>query len=109
MSTLTTTRIAELPRVNLLPPEIEEQRRLRVVKGGLAAAVAASLVVAGGMFFWASSQASHAQDNLDAAQAQTAQLQAKQAQYSEVPKVFARVEAARAQLGLAMGKEIRWS
>ena len=29
MSTLTTTRLSTLPRVNLLPPEIEQERRFR--------------------------------------------------------------------------------
>ena len=109
MSTLTTNRLATLPQVNLLPPEIGQARRFRQVQAGLAGAVLASLVVAAGFVVAANGQVSTAHDDLNADKAQTTQLQAKTADYAEVPLVFGQVEAARAQLGQAMGQEIRWS
>jgi len=109
MSTQTTTRLTTLPRVNLLPPEIGEQRRFRHVQIGLGGAVLASFVVVGALFVAANAQVGKAQDDLDANRAQTTQLQSKVTQYAEVPLVLAQVEAGRAQLGQAMGPEVRWS
>jgi Tfp pilus assembly protein PilN len=109
MSTQTTTRLATLPRVNLLPPEIGEQRRFRHVQAGLGGAVLASLIVVGALVVAAGAQVSNAQDDLDANKAQATQLQSKVAEYAEVPLVYGQVEAARAQLEQAMGSEVRWS
>jgi Tfp pilus assembly protein PilN len=109
MSTQTTIRLATLPQVNLLPPEIEQQRRFRHVQMGLGGAVLASLVVVAALLVAANGQVSNAQDDLDANKAQATQLDSKVAEYAEVPLVFGRVEAAHAQLGQAMGQEVRWS
>jgi Tfp pilus assembly protein PilN len=109
MSTLTTTRVGTLPRVNLLPPEIEQARRFRHVQLALGAGVLGSLGVVAAVFVLASGQVGAAQDDLDGSKAQTTKLEAQSAEYSQVPLVYSQVEAARAQLELAMGKEIRWS
>lgn len=109
MSTQTTTLLATLPRVNLLPPEIEQQRRFRHVQAGLGGAVVASLVAVGALLVAANAQVGNAQDDLDANKAQAVQLQSNVDEYAEVPLVFGQVEASRAQLGEAMGQEIRWS
>ncbi len=109
MSTLTTTRLVTLPQVNLLPPEIEQERRFRRTQFALGAAVVASLGVVGVLFLAANGQVSSAQGDLADSKRQTTQLEARAAEYSQVPLVYAQVEAARAQLELAMGKEIRWS
>jgi Tfp pilus assembly protein PilN len=109
MSTLTTTRIGTLPRVNLLPPEIGQARRFRHVQFGLGAGILGSLGVVAAVFIMASGQVGAAQDDLDASNAQTTKLDAQTAEYAQVPLVYSQVEAARAQLELAMGKEVRWS
>src|SRR5688572_4827914 len=109
MSTLTTTRLVTLPQVNLLPPEIEQERRFRRTQFALGAVVVASLGVVGVLFLAASNQVSSAQGELADSQRQTTKLQAREAEYSQVPLVYAQVDAAKAQLELAMGKEIRWS
>lgn len=109
MSTLTATSVATLPRVNLLPPEIDEQRRARKVQLGLGVGVLGALGVVGALTLLAAGQVSDAQDDLDAAKARNTTLQAKANEYAEVPLVFARVDAARAQLSQAMGQEVRWS
>jgi Tfp pilus assembly protein PilN len=109
MSTQTTQLLATLPQVNLLPPEIGEQRRFRHVQAGLGGAVLASLVVVGALLVAAGAQVGKAQSDLDANKAQATTLQANVNQYAEVPLVAAQVEAAHAQLGQAMGQEVRWS
>jgi Tfp pilus assembly protein PilN len=113
MSTLTAretvTRLATLPRVNLLPPEIEQQRQFKKVQLGLGIGVVAALGVAGALVLSASAQVSDAQSELDAQTAQNRTMQANAAKYADVPEVYAQVDAAKAQLTQAMGKEIRWS
>jgi Tfp pilus assembly protein PilN len=109
MSTLTTERLATLPRVNLLPPEIEERQRFRKVQIGLGAGVLAAVAAVGALTLLASGAVGDAQSDLDAATARQSALQSEKAQYAEVPKVYAQVEDARAQLGQAMGQEVRWS
>jgi Tfp pilus assembly protein PilN len=109
MSTQTTTRLATLPRVNLLPPEIEQARQFRRVQYGLGGAVLAAVVVAGALFVAANAEVGKAQDDLDANKARATQLQSNVDEYAEVPLVFGKVEAAHAQLGQAMGQEVRWS
>jgi Tfp pilus assembly protein PilN len=109
MSTQTTTRLATLPQVNLLPPEIEQARQFRRVQFGLGGAVLAALVAAGALFVAANAQVGEAQDHLDANKAQATQLQSNVDEYAEVPLVLGQVDAARAQLGQAMGQEVRWS
>lgn len=109
MSTLTTTRLATLPRVNLLPPEIEQQRRFRQVQIGLAGAVAAAVAVAAGLVLVASGDVGSAQTKLEASQARQAQLQRQTAEFAEVPLVKGQVDAAKGQLDQAMGQEVRWS
>jgi Tfp pilus assembly protein PilN len=109
MSTLTATRVATLPRVNLLPPEIEEQRRLRKLQVGLGVGVLAAAGVVGALALAAMAQVNDAQEGLDASKARGTTLEAKAAEFAEVPAVYAQVEAAEAQLTQAMGKEIRWS
>ncbi|HET7736643.1 MAG TPA: PilN domain-containing protein [Nocardioidaceae bacterium] len=109
MSTSTVNLLAGLPRVNLLPPEIEQARRFRRVQAGLGAGVLAAVGVVGALTLLANGAVSDAQSELDAETARGAQLQAQQAQYAEVPLVYAQVEAAQAQLSQAMGKEVRWS
>ena len=105
----TTTRLATLPRVNLLPPEIEAQRRFRKVQTGLGLAAAASVGLVGVMVLLANGQVNDAQQDLDAQNARATALQTQTQKYAEVPLVYSQVEAAEAQVGEAMSKEVRWS
>ncbi len=109
MSTLTTTRPATLPRVNLLPEEIAEERRFRVIQGGLAVAVLAAVGVVGVLFLSAAGAVGNAQEELAAAQSQQTVLQRKVRTYRHVPVVYAQVEKAEAQVVSAFGNEVRWS
>ena len=113
MSTLTaretSTRLATLPRVNLLPPEVEERQRFRRVQIGLGLAVVGAVAVVGALALLANGQVADAQAELDAETARTSTLEAQVATYAEVPLVYSQVEAGKAQLSLAMGQEVRWS
>jgi Tfp pilus assembly protein PilN len=109
VTTLTATRAAQLPRVNLLPPEIAEAAKLARTKRLLVGIVVATLVLLGLGFFWASSQVSAAQSDLDAANAQNAALQAEAAQYAAVPEVEAELATAHINLATAMAPEVRVS
>lgn len=79
------------------------------MQAGLGGAVLASLLAVGAVVVLANGQIGSAQDDLDANKAQATQLQSQVDEYAEVPLVLGQVEAARAQLGQAMGQEIRWS
>jgi Tfp pilus assembly protein PilN len=79
------------------------------VQLGLGIGVVAALGVVGALVLSAGAQVSSAQDDLDAQKARNATLQADAAKYADVPEVYAQVDAAKAQLTQAMGKEVRWS
>jgi Tfp pilus assembly protein PilN len=109
MTTLTPTRLAQMPRVNLLPPEIAEAAKLKRLQGLLGVVVLAvmALVVLG--YLLVSSQVGGAEEDLAVAEAQGSTLQAEVATYAEVPEVLLAVDTAQADLATAMTPEIRWS
>ena len=115
MSTLTerdtSTLLAGLPRVNLLPPEIEEQRRFkrraarprrrRPRRGRCRRRARRSLPRTGEQRAGRPRRRSRPPD---------AQLQARDGASTPTCRVvYAQVEAAEAQLAQAMGQEVRWS
>jgi Tfp pilus assembly protein PilN len=109
VTTLTATRAAQLPRVNLLPPEIAEAAKVARTKRALVGLIVAVLALLGLAFVWASSQVSAAQSDLDAATTENAQLQAQAAQYAAVPEVNAELATAQTNLTTAMAPEVRVS
>ncbi|GAC1610052.1 MAG: hypothetical protein NVS3B26_14730 [Mycobacteriales bacterium] len=113
MSLMTETGAAisldSLPRVNLLPPEIAESRRMRRIQLGLGGAVLGAVGIVALLYVAASSSESSAQNELDAANAKHSALQSQTAQYSAVTAVYAKAAAAQAMLTQAMGEEVRYS
>ena len=101
--------LAGLPRVNLLPPEIAELRRVRRVQYGLAGAALASVAVMGLAYVSAVGSARDARNELREATATGQAVKAEQAQYADVNAVYARAEAAQLMLTQAMGEEVRYS
>jgi Tfp pilus assembly protein PilN len=101
--------LGQLPRVNLLPPEIEQARRFKKVQLGLGAGVLGAVAVVGALTVLATASVGTAQEDLDASKAEGVTLQGQVAKYADVPVVAAKVDAAQAQLALAMGQEVRWS
>jgi Tfp pilus assembly protein PilN len=100
---------AAFPRVNLMPDVVAHEARARRAKVVLVGAVCASVAVVGGLYVVGMASVSSAQDQLDAATAQGAQLSTEMAKYSDVPKVQAQVVTAQQQQFQAMGSEVRWS
>ncbi|MEI7647948.1 MAG: hypothetical protein WCJ48_06640, partial [Actinomycetes bacterium] len=114
MSTLTKSRdeaaqTVLIPRVNLLPPEIAEATRFDQMKRIMAASIVGVFGVVILAAVVASFQVSAAQSELADAQATGTSLQNQVSQFTDVPKVFAEVQSAQAQLSSAMGNEVRWS
>jgi Tfp pilus assembly protein PilN len=106
----TSTRVdwAPVPKVNLLPPEIVEGRRLTKAKrllGGMVVLVAAGC--AGGVV-WAQGQVSSAQEVVDLAQARAVQLQGQQAKYAEVPRITGLIDTATTARQTAMAQDVLW-
>jgi hypothetical protein len=107
---VTSSRVewAPVPKVNLLPPEILQARRLAGLKRLLGGAVAAVVLVCIGATVWAQAGASSAQDELDSAQARGTALRAEQARYAAVPKVLNLIQAANAARERAMSQDVLW-
>lgn len=100
---------APIPRVNLLPIEILERRRFRRTQIALGVAVIGTIVAAGGATYWAQRGVEDAQEQLTAAEAVVRQREAEKARFVEVPKIIARVDAARASEQYAMGTDVLWA
>lgn len=100
---------ASFPRVNLIPEQIAREVQVRRARGVLVVAAAASVAVVGGLYMMAAGEVSSAQEQLDSAQARSAQLAAEAAKYADVPKVQAELVAAQTQQVTALGGEVRWS
>lgn len=108
-SRLLATANTQLPRVNLLPPEIAEARAFRRIQLGLGATVVGALGVVGLLYLSATGSVSSAQSDLDEAQATNQRLQSQAATYKNVTAIYAAADAAQQQLSQAMGDEIRFS
>lgn len=109
MTTPTLTRIGQLPKVNLLPPEILEVRRFRRVQAGLGGALLVALGIVALLFVLAVGSQGKAQDKVDKAKATNVSLQRDVAKYDNVKAVYAQVAAREAMLTQAMGAEVQWS
>ncbi len=109
MTTLTATRVATLPRVNLLPPEIAEAAKFRRLQTLLGVAVGVTLLLVGALWFMARSSADSAQTRLNEATLASVSLQQQVAQYASVPEKAQELATAEGQLAVAMAPEVRWS
>lgn len=97
------------PRVNLLPPEIAEQARLRQVQRGLGAAVVVAVGVVAVLYVGARGSVAEAQTRVETASTEQASVAAQSAKYRDVTAVYARIAAAEQILVDAMGPEVRYS
>jgi Tfp pilus assembly protein PilN len=95
-------------RVNLLPPEIEEARRLRRTQAGLAAGLGAVVLVIAGAYALQVHDKNQASDELASTKAETVRLQAQQAKYADVPRTIAAIDAAENARSTAMANDVEW-
>jgi Tfp pilus assembly protein PilN len=109
-SGVTSARVdwAPVPKVNLLPREILQGRRLARVKRALGAGVGVTLVLCAAATGWAMAAASSAQEDYDAAQSRGAILKTEQARYAAVPKVLGLIQAAGTARERAMSTDVLW-
>jgi len=98
-----------LPQVNLLPPEIEEARGLRVVKRWLGISLVVVLVVIAGLYGWAVLAQQDAEGELALVQDETERLLQEQVRYAEVPVVLATLRNSEDALWLATSTEVLWA
>ncbi len=106
-STITTQ--AATPRVNLLPPEIAQEKRFTQLRLALAGAVVATLVGTGALYVLAEQSQQDAALELQAEQDRGSAISRESAKYVEVTQVEAQTQAAEASLQTAMAQEVRWS
>ncbi len=98
-----------LPRVNLLPPEIEERRRFQQIQVGLGGAVVAAVGVVGLLYVSALGSVGAARTELDDATATGDRLTGEASSYRDVTAVYEQAASAQQTLTQAMGQEVRWS
>jgi Tfp pilus assembly protein PilN len=102
-------QVPKLPRVNLLPPEIQEAARFRRFQLAMVAAGVGAVAIVAALGVSAHSGVSHASADLAQANAQQASLQSQLSGLQSVRDVYNQVAAKKAMLSQAMGSEIRWS
>jgi Tfp pilus assembly protein PilN len=109
VSVQTATRLANLPRVNLLPPEIGERKRLQAVQAGVVAAVVVSLVGVGYLYTDSKHKVTTAKQQLATVTATNTALTAKLATFAPVKQLATQLAASEAMLTQAMSTEVLWS
>jgi Tfp pilus assembly protein PilN len=100
---------ASLPRVNLLPPEVGEERRLRRTQRTVAVAGLAVVAGVGLVYAEARDGVAHAQSQLASSQAHANELQSQLARFVPVDRVYAQVAAMQADYQTAMAPDIDWA
>jgi len=105
----TSTRVFDLPRVNLLPPEIFEKRQLQRAQAALGVVVLAAVVGVGLVYVSGGSAVTDAKSRLLNAQATQTELQAKVNKVSYVTAEAAQAQAAQGMLTQATGSAIPFS
>jgi len=108
-TTTTSTRVVELPRVNLLPPEIFEKRQLQRAQAGLGVVVVAALVGVGFVYVSGGSAVTSAKSRLAASQATQTTLQSDLNTLSYVTAEAAQAQAAQNMLTQATASTIPFS
>ncbi len=109
MSVQTTTSVATLPKVNLLPPEIGERKKLQLVQAGAVAAVVLAAGIVGYMYHSGQSGVSTAKHDAATATTQNATLVRQLATYSDVRKTASELAAAQAMQQQVFSTRITWS
>jgi Tfp pilus assembly protein PilN len=108
-TTTTPTRLVTLPRVNLLPPEIGERKKLQQVQLGLALAVVVAVAGIGLVYESGGSAVTNAKNNLASAQVQNTAMQAKLAKLQFVSQEQTVADQTQALLTQATATEVHWS
>jgi Tfp pilus assembly protein PilN len=98
-----------MKRINLLPPEIAKQRRVRQQTGLLVIGFAALIVILIGVWFLQHQQLTKEQDNLASAEARVATLQTKVNALQQFAQLDTTVKQKEQTLATAMTGDVAWS
>jgi Tfp pilus assembly protein PilN len=104
-----TRTLADLPHVNLLPPEIGERKRLQQVQVGGVAILLAAVGVVAALYVTGASDVTKAKQAKATAVAENTTLTAKAASFSTLRQVQSSLSAHEAMLTQATSSEILWS
>lgn len=96
------------PQVDLLPPEVRQERKLKRTKRLLAVALLAIVLLAVVGWVFAKFTLVAANREVADAQADTAKLTQQQAKYAGVPQIQSQLAAARTALSSATATEVLW-
>jgi hypothetical protein len=99
---------APVPRVNLLPPEILQTRRLTTVKHRLAGVFLLVVVLGAAGTLWAQNEVSQAEQALEETRSRTVALTSAKGQFAQVPLVLAEVGAATTAREQALAQDVLW-
>jgi Tfp pilus assembly protein PilN len=105
----TSTRVFDLPRVNLLPPEIFEKRQLQRAQAALGLAVLVAIVGVGLVYAGGGSAVTDAKSRLQTAETTQSALQAQVSKLNYVTAQAAQAQLAQAMLAQATGSAIPFS
>jgi Tfp pilus assembly protein PilN len=105
----TSTRVFDLPRVNLLPPEIFEKRQLQRAQAALGLVVLVAVVGVGLVYINGGSAVTDAKSRLAASQTTQSQLQGQLNKLSYVTAEAGQAQAAQGMLTQATGSAIPFS
>jgi hypothetical protein len=100
--------VGGVPRAELLPPEIELEKKARAQRRGLLAILVLVFAFVGLSYSAVAVMTAASQVGVDEARARTADLISQQAQYIEVRQLQAQVGAAEAARLLATSTEVDW-
>jgi hypothetical protein len=95
-------------RVNLLPDEIDGQRRLRIAQVGLVLGLLAVIGACAVAYVLAVGARNSASDDLTAMQALGTKLQAEQTKYADVPRILSAIDSAELARQTAMASDVQW-
>ncbi len=98
-----------LPSVNLLPPELAEQARLRRLKTVLAGGLVATVGVVGALYVGALADVDEATAQVAAVSSRSSELQAQTRALGHVDDLYRQADEAEDRLAAAMGEEVRFS
>jgi type IV pilus assembly protein PilN len=108
-TTTTSTRVVELPRVNLLPPEIYEKRQLQRAQLGLGVVVLVALVGVGLVYVSGGSAVTDAKSRLATSQSTQVNLQSQLNKLNYVTAEATQAQAAQDMLTQATASTIPFS
>jgi hypothetical protein len=100
---------AAMPRVNLLPPEIEEHRRFAQLRLVLAGVVVLTATGLGALYALADREGQDAAAQMQVERDRSSAIAQASARYGAVPQLEHETQAAERSLQTAMAQEVRWS